>query len=165
VREIGVLFVGLYFSTAVASIVLAVIAQRRFYGAYVDRYGDRRRRWQVWLFPDGSSRLWNMRFWYRALDDPVVERRRRQALLTWIPPFVLIAIPFVLWLAEGYGATEAALWVVFLLSSVVGGTYWWTSVSSERDRLPRWGIWLYIASGVVGLAAFALLIAVHYKLF
>jgi len=105
-REIGVLFVALYLSAGVASIVLAVIAQRRFYGAYIDRYGDRRRCWQFWLMPDGSSRLWG-RFWYRVLDDPLVERRRRQALLAWIPAFVLISIPIVFGLYEDSGATEA----------------------------------------------------------
>ena len=156
--------VAFYLSAGMASIVLAMIAQRRFYRAYVDRYGDRRRRWRFWLFPDGSSWLWG-RFWYRVLDDPVVERRRRQVLLSWIPPLVLIAIPFALWLAEEYGATEAALWVLFGLSSVVSGTYWWTWVHSERNRLPGWGVWIYIGSGVVGLAAGALLFAVHYKLF
>jgi len=162
-REIGVLFVALYLSAGVASIVLAVIAQRRFYGAYIDRYGDRRRRWQFWLMPDGSSRLWG-RFWYRVLDDPLVERRRRQALLAWIPAFVLISIPIVFGLYEDSGATEAALWLVFLISSVVGGTYWWSWVSSERNRLLRWGVWIYIASFAVGLVAFALLITVHYRL-
>jgi hypothetical protein len=77
---------------------------------------------------------------------------------------VFICIPIFIGLFEDSGAAEAALWVVFLLSSVVGGTYWWSWVSSGRNRLPRWGVWIYIASFAVGLAAFALLIALHYRL-
>ena len=78
---------------------------------------------------------------------------------------MLICIPVVFALFEDSGAADAVLWVVFLLSSVVGGTYWWSWVSSGRNRLPRWGVWIYIASFVVGLAAFALLTAVHFGLF
>jgi hypothetical protein len=164
VRETGVLVVAIYLTAVLACIVLAMVTQLRFYRAYIDRYGDRRRRWQFWLLPDGSSFLWG-RFWYRLLDDPQVERRRRQALLAWIPAFVLVCIPILWRVFEDSGAIEGALVVVFFLSSVIGGIYWWTSISSEREQLPRWGVWVYIASGVVGLAAFALLIAVHFRLF
>jgi hypothetical protein len=56
------------------------------------------------------------------------------------------------------------LWIVFFLCGIVSGFYWWTWISSDRDRLPKWGIWLYVAATVVGLTAFALLIAVQFRL-
>jgi hypothetical protein len=74
------------------------IARRRLFDAYVARYGDRRGRWQrrLGVTPDGSWNPGGWGFYLRPFEDPVVERRRRDLLLAWIPPLVFIALPIVL---------------------------------------------------------------------
>lgn len=61
-----------------------------------------------------------------------------------------------------WGAVEAILFVVFMLAAVVGGTYWWMWVGGQRDRLPSWGVWVYVACLVIGNAAGLALIALYY---
>ncbi len=72
--------------------VLNLIAQWRFYGAYLRRYGDaddRRRRWLLWKWPMSLRDWfrppppWSLSSWFQPLDDPLVEHRRRQHLLAW----------------------------------------------------------------------------------
>lgn len=66
-------------------------------------------------------------------------------------------------LSGASGLAAAFLLVVFILASVVGGTYWWMWVSGQRERLPSWGVWLYVACGLVGSAALLGFIALYYR--
>lgn len=85
--------------------VLNVIAQWRFYRAYLHRYGDaggRRRHWLRGLpmtLRDVSRRRppWSMSTLFRSLDDPIVESRRRHLLLAWgaVIAFILLGPLFV----------------------------------------------------------------------
>jgi hypothetical protein len=74
------------------------IARRRLFDAYIARYGDSRGRWQgrFSFTPDGSWNPGGWRFYLQHFDDPLVERRRREYLLAWIPPLVFIDIPIAL---------------------------------------------------------------------
>lgn len=96
-QEFGQALGLVVFAVAVGWVLLLIILNRRLYGAYVARYGDRRRWWQRLLYwpPDGS---WlTIRFYVTPYDDPVVERLRRRILITWSVPFwiVFLIIAFV----------------------------------------------------------------------
>ena len=86
------LVAAIYFVISAFLVVLTTIAQGRFYGEYLARYGDaeeRRRRWPFfpislrgWFRLQGWFRPpWTLRSWFQPLDDPLVERRRQQHLL------------------------------------------------------------------------------------
>jgi hypothetical protein len=94
VREL----IAVSFALYAVLIVLVMIAQWRFYGAYLDRYGGvegRRRLWQPWRW-NPSRPPWTLASWFRPLDDPLVERRRRQHLLAWGGIALFFAIPIAL---------------------------------------------------------------------
>lgn len=93
--------VAIYFAVFAVLVMLVTIAQGRFYGSYLARYGDakeRRRRWPFWPAGlRGAGRPpWSLRSWFRPLDDPLVERRRRQHLLAWGGVALWFAIPMAL---------------------------------------------------------------------
>lgn len=80
-------------------IVLVNITQWRFYGAYLDRYakvesGRRGSRW--WAITQMGFRPSTRPSWFRPLDDPRVERRRRQHLLAWGGIAFWFAVPIAL---------------------------------------------------------------------
>jgi hypothetical protein len=92
-RELDFPVVALYFAAVTAAFLLAGIADLRFYDAYFSRY-----------FPEDSRGFWRYlgRYqrerlrWLQPVDDPLVERRRRQLLLAWVPIVVLILIPLAI---------------------------------------------------------------------
>jgi hypothetical protein len=87
-----------YFVVAVVLMVLLSITGRRFYSAYLDRYGGpdgRRQMWQPWRWSPRRG-PWSLESWFRRVDDPLVERRRRQHLLAWGGIALYFAIPVAL---------------------------------------------------------------------
>jgi len=96
----------------VALMVLNLMAQWRFYGAYLRRYGgadDRRRRWLLWKWPMSLRDVyrlpppWSLSTLFRPLDDPLVERRRRQLLLSWGAVFAFVLLgPIVVAISGAY---------------------------------------------------------------
>jgi hypothetical protein len=102
---------------AVATFVIVIlmvfnlIAQWRFYRAYLDRYGDAESSHRHWLWGlpmtlrDVVQRRppYSLSTLFRALDDPVVERRRLELLLSWgsVVAFILLG-PFVVALSGAY---------------------------------------------------------------
>lgn len=60
------------------------------------------------------------------------------------------------------GASEAVLFGLFVLCGLGASWYWWSWVGPARDKLPSWGIWVYIVCLVIGNAAGLAVIVMHY---
>lgn len=82
---------ALYVAAFLAAMLVAGIAGYRFQSGYIRRYFPEDDR-EVWRYLKRSQRE---RFrWLRPVDDPLLERRRRQLWLALVPLVVLFLIPF-----------------------------------------------------------------------
>jgi len=81
------------------------IAAGRFYGAYFEHYGGaeerRRRKRLLWQWPDLFNYLevwrapWSVVSLFRRLDDPAVDRLRRDCQILLLAHIVVFAAMFV----------------------------------------------------------------------
>jgi hypothetical protein len=93
--------IACYFAIFAVLVILGTITQGRFYGAYLARYGDAKERRRRRPFFPVSLRGWSrpprtLRSWFQPIDDPLVERRRRQHLLVWGGVALWFAVPLTL---------------------------------------------------------------------
>jgi hypothetical protein len=90
-RELGVPVTALWVTALLAAMLVAGIASYRFHSAYMSHYFPEDTR-GVWRY---MKRSFRERFrWLRPIDDPLLERRRRQSLLALVPLVALFLIPF-----------------------------------------------------------------------
>ena len=94
-----------YAVVVVGVMMLIVIAQGRFFNAYLRVYGtdeDRRKGWSMWDWPTNIRNTvlrrppWTISSLFRSVDDSLVERLRVQSLVTFVAFLALfLAAPTV----------------------------------------------------------------------